>query len=71
VQITITEFVEQIGKKEQLESGKSGEKSHNEGESVGGDKISGHQLEDSPPRQHSPLTTIIEVAYTFPFAMSE
>jgi hypothetical protein len=39
-----------------LESGKIGEKSHNEGKSVGSDKILEHQHEDSPPHQHSPLT---------------
>jgi hypothetical protein len=38
-----------------LENGKSGEKSHNEGESVGRDKILEHQHEDFPPRQHSPF----------------
>jgi hypothetical protein len=34
------QFVEQTGRKEQLESGKSGEKGHNKGENVGRDMIS-------------------------------
>jgi hypothetical protein len=38
-----------------LENGKSGEKNHNEGESVGRDRILMHRLKDFPPRQHSPL----------------
>jgi hypothetical protein len=52
----VIEFIESTRKKEQLESGKSGEKSHNDGEIVGRDKILEQQLEDSPPRHHSPLT---------------
>jgi hypothetical protein len=47
-EITVIESTKPIGRKEQLESGKKGEKSHNEG------KILEHQLEDSPPWQHSP-----------------
>jgi hypothetical protein len=47
--ITVIEFVKQTRKKEQLESGKSGEKNHNESKSVEVDKIFVHQLEDSPP----------------------
>lgn len=39
-----------------MDSGKSGEKSHNEGENVGRDRISKQPLQDSPPQQHSPLT---------------
>ncbi len=38
-----------------MESGESKEKSHNEGESVGKDRISEQPLQDSPPQQHSPL----------------
>jgi len=38
-----------------LESGWSRKKSHNEGKSVGRDRISEQPLEDSPPWQHSPL----------------
>jgi hypothetical protein len=55
-EITIIEFGEQTRRKEQLENGKSGEKNHNEGESVGRDRISKHQPKDFPPLQHSPLT---------------
>ncbi len=47
--ITVIEFVEHIGRNERLESGKSGEKNHNEGESEGRNRILEHQLEDSPP----------------------
>jgi hypothetical protein len=54
--ITIIEFTKPTGRKEQLESSKSGEKSHNKGKSVGRDMILKEQLEDSPPRHHSPLT---------------
>jgi hypothetical protein len=39
-EIIVIEFAKQIGRKEQLESGKSGDKSHNKSESVGRDKIS-------------------------------
>jgi hypothetical protein len=38
-----------------MEGGKSGEKSHNEGDNVGKDRISKKSLEDFPPRQHSPM----------------
>jgi hypothetical protein len=38
----VTKFTEHIRRKEQLESGKSGEKNHNEGENVGRDRISKH-----------------------------
>jgi len=54
--ITIIEFTKPTGKKEQLESSKSREKSHNESKSVGKDMILEQQLEDSPPWHHSPLT---------------
>ncbi len=39
-----------------MESGKSGEKSHNKSESVGRYKILKRPPEDSPPQHHSPLT---------------
>jgi len=39
VKISIIEFVEQIRKKEQVEGGKNGEKSHNEGNNVGKDTL--------------------------------
>jgi len=48
--ITIIKFAEHIGRKKQLESGKSGEKSHNEGESVGRNRILKYQPKDFPPR---------------------
>jgi hypothetical protein len=32
--ISITKFTEQTGKKEQMEGGKNGEKSHNEGDAL-------------------------------------
>ncbi len=38
-EIMVNKFAEQIRRKEQLESGKSGGKGHNEGENVGRDKI--------------------------------
>jgi hypothetical protein len=49
-EITIIEFAKQIKRKEQLESGKSGDKNHNESESVGRNRISEQPLEDSSPR---------------------
>jgi hypothetical protein len=54
--IMVTEFVEYIRRKEMLESGKNRKKNHNEGKSVGRDRISEQPLEDSSPWQHSPLT---------------
>jgi hypothetical protein len=54
--ISITKFTEQTGRKEQIEGGKSGDKSHNEGYSVKKDKNSEQPSKDSTPRQHSPLT---------------
>jgi len=48
-EIIVIEFVEQIGRKEQLENDKNGEKNHNKGKNVGRDRISEHQPEDSPP----------------------
>jgi hypothetical protein len=42
-------LLEHIGRKKQLESGKSGEKSHNEGEGVGRNRILKYQPKDSPP----------------------
>jgi hypothetical protein len=38
--ISISKFIEQIGRKEQMEGGKSGEKSHNGGGSVEKDRNS-------------------------------
>jgi hypothetical protein len=42
--IIVTKFIEQTKRKEQLESGKSGEKSHNEGKKCG----KGQDLIESP-----------------------
>lgn len=39
-EISIIEFVEQIRRKEQVEGGKNGKKSQNEGNNVGKDRIS-------------------------------
>ncbi len=40
IKCCVTEFAKPIRRKEQLESGKSEDKSHNKGESVGRDRIS-------------------------------
>jgi hypothetical protein len=47
--MSVTKFAKQTGRKEQLEGGKSGEKNHNEGDSVGKDRISKQPPEDFPP----------------------
>jgi hypothetical protein len=39
-EISITQFAKHIRRKEQVEGGKSGEKNHNDGDSVGSDKNS-------------------------------
>ncbi len=54
-EISIVEFATQIGRKEQVEGGKNGEKSHNNGDSLGKDRKSKKPLEDLPPQQHSPM----------------
>jgi hypothetical protein len=38
--ILVIEFVKHIGRKEQMEGGKSGEKNHNEDDNLGKDTIS-------------------------------
>lgn len=47
-EILEAEFIEQIRRKEQVEGGKNGEKSQNEGDNVGKDKILDQRFEDSP-----------------------
>jgi hypothetical protein len=51
-EISIVEFATQTRRKEQVEGGKNGEKSHNDGDSLGRDKNSEKPLEDLPPQQH-------------------
>jgi hypothetical protein len=55
-EISIVEFAAQTGRKEQVEGGKNGEKSHNDGDSLGKDMNSKKPLKDFPPLQHSPMT---------------
>ncbi len=62
----VIEFVEQIRRKELLESGKSRKKSHNEGKNVGRGRILEQPLEDSPPWQHSPLIDYYQIHICHP-----
>ncbi len=70
-EISITKFVKKTRRKEQVEGGKSGEKSHNNGGNVGKDKNSKHPPNDSPPQQHSPMTDHYQSYVCFPFATSK
>jgi hypothetical protein len=48
-------FTEYIGRKEQVEGGKSGERSQNGVGSVEKDRNLEYMHNDFPPRQHSPV----------------
>jgi hypothetical protein len=52
--------------KEQVEGGKNGEKSHNNGGNVGKDKNSKHPPNDFPPQQHSPMMDHYRSRICFP-----
>lgn len=49
-EISVAKFAKQIRRKEEVEGGKSGEKDHNRGDSVGKDRISQQPPKDSAPR---------------------
>ncbi len=65
-EISITKFVEQTRRKEQVEGGKSGEKNHNDGGNMGKDKNSEHPPNDFPPQQRSPMMDHYRSRICFP-----
>jgi hypothetical protein len=49
-ELKVTKFAEQTRRKEQLESGKSEGKNHDEGKNMGKDRILEHQPKYFPPQ---------------------